>query len=167
MVIIINGMSEFLGNFPITPKQPRGAISSASYRYTEQNNNYTCTTTAKNCKVQHKIFHTEQGLPSFAPLYGRYSTVNPLYNDIHYNSKIRYNVNSVCTKISGSCIFFHWYSHVILQENIHFVYFLELPQRGDSNKYTKRMIHKNCSKVSVIDASDGSISSFFITANSI
>ena len=33
------------------------------------------------------------------------STVNPLYNDTHYNSKIRYNVNSVCTKISGSCIF--------------------------------------------------------------
>ena len=32
-------------------------------------------------------------------------TVNPPYNDIRYNSKIRYNVNSVCTKISGSCIF--------------------------------------------------------------
>ena len=28
----------------------------------------------------------------------------PLYYDIRYNSKIRYNVNSVCTKISGSCI---------------------------------------------------------------
>ena len=27
------------------------------------------------------------------------------YNDIRYNSKIRYNVNSVCTKISGLCIF--------------------------------------------------------------
>ena len=26
--------------------------------------------------------------------------------DIRYNSKIRYNVNSVCTKISGSCNFF-------------------------------------------------------------
>ena len=33
-------------------------------------------------------------------------TVNPLYNDIRYNSTIRYNVNLVCTKISGSCIFF-------------------------------------------------------------
>ena len=32
-------------------------------------------------------------------------TVNPLYNDIRYNSKIRYNVNSVHTKISRSCIF--------------------------------------------------------------
>ena len=26
------------------------------------------------------------------------NTVNPLYNDIRYNSKICYNVNSVCTK---------------------------------------------------------------------
>ena len=33
------------------------------------------------------------------------NTVNPLYNDIGYNSKIRYNANLVCTKISGSCIF--------------------------------------------------------------
>ena len=34
-------------------------------------------------------------------------TLNPLYNDIRYtsNSKIRYNVNSVWTKISGSGIF--------------------------------------------------------------
>ena len=31
--------------------------------------------------------------------------MNPLNNDIRYNSKIRYNVNLVCTKISGSCIF--------------------------------------------------------------
>ena len=30
-------------------------------------------------------------------------TVNPLYNDIRYNSKIRYNVDLVYTKISGSC----------------------------------------------------------------
>ena len=28
--------------------------------------------------------------------------VNPFYNDIRYNSKILYNVNLVCTKISGS-----------------------------------------------------------------
>ena len=32
-------------------------------------------------------------------------TVNPLYNGIRYNSKIRYYVNPICTKISGSCIF--------------------------------------------------------------
>ena len=37
-----------------------------------------------------------------------------------------------------------------------FGYLLELPRRGDSKKY---------SKISVIHALDGSISSFFITAN--
>ena len=40
-------------------------------------------------------------------------TVNPLYNDIRYNSKIRYYVNLVRTKISGLCIFsllFPYYS---------------------------------------------------------
>ena len=31
-------------------------------------------------------------------------TVNFLYNDIRYNSKIRYNVNLVFTKFSGSYI---------------------------------------------------------------
>ena len=31
--------------------------------------------------------------------------LNPLYNDIRYNSKIRYNINLVCTKISGLHIF--------------------------------------------------------------
>ena len=31
--------------------------------------------------------------------------VNSLYNDIRYNSKIRYNVNLVCSKISGSYMF--------------------------------------------------------------
>ena len=35
----------------------------------------------------------------------RDNTMNPRYNDIRYNSKIRYNVNLVCTKISGPCIF--------------------------------------------------------------
>ena len=43
---------------------------------------------------------------------------------------------------SADRVFFHWYPHVILQENIRFVYLLESPRRGDSNKYTKRMIHK-------------------------
>ena len=32
-------------------------------------------------------------------------TVNLLYNGIRYNNKIRYNVNPICTKISGTCIF--------------------------------------------------------------
>ena len=32
-------------------------------------------------------------------------SVNPLYNDIRYNSKIPYNINSVCTKCNGLCIF--------------------------------------------------------------
>ena len=34
------------------------------------------------------------------------NTVNPLYNDIRYNRKIRYNIKMICTKITGSCIFF-------------------------------------------------------------
>ena len=38
---------------------------------------------------------------------------------------------------------------------------------SDSKQYAKRMIHKKCSKVSIILALDGSISSFFIAANSI
>ena len=33
-------------------------------------------------------------------------TVNLLYNDIRYNSKIRYNVNLVCTKKSADRAFF-------------------------------------------------------------
>ena len=53
-------------------------------------------------------------------------TVSPLYNNIRYNSKIRYNINLVCIKISGSCIF-SLISHFILQENIHFVHLLESP----------------------------------------
>ena len=32
-------------------------------------------------------------------------TVNHLYNDIPYNSKICYNVNLICTKISRLCLF--------------------------------------------------------------
>ena len=61
-------------------------------------------------------------------------TVNPVYNDIRYNSKIRYNVNLVRTKISGTCIFF-----IVIHK-----LFFRKTRRGDSNKYTKRMIHKNC-----------------------
>ena len=39
------------------------------------------------------------------------------------------------------------------------MYLLESPRRGDSNKYTERIINKkkiNCSKVSVTNALDGS-----------
>ena len=58
------------------------------------------------------------------------------------NKGIRYNGNLVCTKISGPCNFSLIHvSHVILQENF-FLYLLELPRQGDSNKYTKRMSHK-------------------------
>ena len=67
--------------------------------------------------------------------------MNPLYNDIRYNSKIRYNVNLIFTKISGLCIFVID-NPMILQKDICFVYLLESSRRGDSNKYTKRMIHK-------------------------
>ena len=53
------------------------------------------------------------------------------------------------------------------------MYLLESPRRGDSNKYTKRMIYKKmCSKVSVTDALDGSYqvaynSKFDFTAKSL
>ena len=70
-----------------------------------------------------------------------FCTVNPLYNDIRYYSKIRLTSVRSAQK-SADHVFLHWYSHVILQENIRFVYLLESPWRGDSNKYTKRMIHK-------------------------
>ena len=66
-----------------------------------------------------------------------------LYKDICYNSKIRYNVYLVCIKI----FIFHWRSNVILWENIRCKYFLESPRRGDSNKYTKRMIYKKNFKI--------------------
>ena len=37
------------------------------------------------------------------------------------------------------------------------MYLLESPRRGDSNKYTKRIIYiRKCSKVSITDALDGS-----------
>ena len=69
---------------------------------------------------------------------------------------------------SADHVLFHWQFHVTLWENIHFGYLLESPRRGDSNKYTKRMIYKSTvKKISIIHTLDGSISSFFITANSI
>ena len=42
-----------------------------------------------------------------------YGTVNPLYNSIHYNVKICYNINPICTKISRLCIFFYRQSMLI------------------------------------------------------
>ena len=71
----------------------------------------------------------------------KYNTVNPLYNDIHYNSKICYNVNSVCTKNSGLCIFSStvpWYS---LRKHMFWICF-----GGNSIKYTKCMICKKLFK---------------------
>ena len=50
-----------------------------------------------------------------------------------------------CTKTADR-VFFHLYSHVILQENIRFVYLLVSPRRCDSYKYLKRMSHKNLFK---------------------
>ena len=96
-----------------------------------------------------------------------HNTVNPLYNDIRYN-KILNNANLFCTKISGSCIF-SMISHVILQENTHFVYLLESPRRGDSNNYTKHMIYNRKKLFRSIHywCSRWVLSSFYITANSI
>ena len=62
---------------------------------------------------------------------------------------------------SAERVCFHCYSHVILKENIRFVYLLESPRRGDSNKYTKRMIHKKLFKRIHNHALDGSISSLY------
>ena len=93
--------------------------------------------------------------------------VNPLHNNILYNSKIRYNVNLIYTKICGSCCFSLTVPCYFLG-NIGFGYLLEAPPLGDSNKYTKCMMYKNkkknYSKVSVIYALDGSISSFFYSS---
>ena len=57
----------------------------------------------------------------------KHITVNPLYNNIRYNSIICYNLNLVLKK-SADRVFFHCYSHVILQENVRFVYLLESPR---------------------------------------
>ena len=41
------------------------------------------------------------------------STVNFRNNNIRYNSKIRYSVNLVCTKVSGSFFFFFFFFVVV------------------------------------------------------
>ena len=66
-------------------------------------------------------------------------TVNHIYNDIRYNSKIRYNVNLVC---SVDRVFFIDIPMLFFQKTYVFVYLFEWPSRGDSNKFTKRIIHK-------------------------
>ena len=68
-------------------------------------------------------------------------TVNLLYNDIRYNSKIRYNVNPICIKISGPCIFSLTVSCYSLGKHTFWI-FIGLPRQSDYNKYTKRMIYK-------------------------
>ena len=56
------------------------------------------------------------------------NTVNPFYNNIRYNSKICYNVNLVCTKISGSWVFFIDIPILFFKKTC-FVYLLESPKR--------------------------------------
>ena len=71
----------------------------------------------------------------------RGNTVNPLITIFVITAK--FVIMSIWSaQKSAGCVFFHCYSHVILQENIRFVNLLESPCRGDSNKYTKRMSHK-------------------------
>ena len=81
-------------------------------------------------------------------MYFRTDRVNPLFNDIRYNSKIRYNVNLVCTTSADRVFFsliFPCYSSG--KKKFLFVYLLESPRRGDSTKYTKRMIHKRVQSI--------------------
>ena len=86
-------------------------------------------------------------------MFGNSYTVNPLYNDISYNSKIRYNVNLVCTKISRACIsslIFPFYSpgkHT-------FCIFVRIA--SPTNTLNVYFIKKKCSKISVTDALDAS-----------
>ena len=71
--------------------------------------------------------------------------MNPLYNGIRYNSKIRYNVNPSCTKNDGSCISSLTVPVYSLGKHTFWI-FLESPRKGDSYKYTKRMIYKRTVK---------------------
>ena len=63
-------------------------------------------------------------------------TVNPLYNGIRYNSKIRYNVDSICIKISGSCILSLIFPRYSSGKHT-FVYLLESPRRGEKFSYER------------------------------
>ena len=72
--------------------------------------------------------------------------MNPLYNGIRYNSKIHYNVILICTKNHWIEYFFIDNPMLLFGKTYTFGYLLELPHRGDSNKYTKRMIYKRTIK---------------------
>ena len=91
-------------------------------------------------------------------------TVNPFIKAFVITAKfVIMSIRSAQTIVD--CVFFHRQSHVILWENIRFGYLLESPRRGDSNKYTKRIIYRRTVQKYVIYALDGSISSYSITAN--
>ena len=62
--------------------------------------------------------------------------MNPLYKDICCNSKIHYNISSVCTKNQRIVYFFIDSPMLFLRKT----YVLDICR--DSNKYTKQMIHK-------------------------
>ena len=71
--------------------------------------------------------------------------MNPFYNDIRYNSKIRYNVNLVCTKINGSCILsliFPCY----FSGKYTFCVFVRIASARRFYEYTKHIIHKKLFK---------------------
>ena len=74
------------------------------------------------------------------------STVNPLHNDFRYNSKIRYKLNAVCTFIDSPMLFLGKHTVWI---------------------FVRIVSPKKYSKVFVIHALDGFMSSFIIIANSI
>ena len=70
-------------------------------------------------------------------------TVNTLYTNTYYNNKIRYNDNLNITKhsLKRLQLLKIMQKHCIKSSsNIYFGYLLELPQRGDSNKYPKHNV---------------------------
>ena len=96
------------------------------------------------------------------------ATMNLLCNDIRDNSKIRYNVNPVCTKLRGPCISLLTVPCFSLGKYTFLIFIRIVPPRRFYQILKTDNSLKNCSKVSVIHALEGSISSFsFFTANSI
>ena len=58
------------------------------------------------------------------PGHCRSFTVNPLYNDIRYNSK--FVITSIWSaQKSADRVYFHLYSHIIPQEDMRFMYLLD------------------------------------------
>ena len=72
-------------------------------------------------------------------------TMNPLYNDIRYNSKIRYNGKSICANISGSCIFSLTVPCYSLGKHTSWI-FVRIASPRRFQKYTKRMNYKKMFK---------------------